>query len=129
MEMESDSKGRVLVVGLESSLGFIVEDFLFREGYSSRILGEDENASNLLKYDQRNFDVILADASSYSARLFASQMHAKMPEGGRRPYIIIISSAYHPGIDRYADDHVGRPFTLNEVVSKISDWAERCYRS
>ena len=115
------SRGSVLVVDDEPTIGEVVSRYLERAGYATRVAGDGERA--LALHGERAADLIVLDLM-LPAVDGLEVMRRLRRDRTRRPAIILLTAKGEEsdrivGLRLGADDYVVKPFSPAELVARV----------
>lgn len=121
----SSQLGKLLIVDDDSNIADLLSINLGSEGYGITL---ENKASKAAEYDLRDYRLVLADCMNQAFTGFDLLDHIKsIPSLGHVGVIICSSSDRENDIiralDSGADDYIVKPFSLRELVARIS----RCF--
>ncbi len=116
--MDIGKSGTVLIIEDEKKISDIVELYLKREGYRTRVAGTGKETMNLLKepFDLIILDLMLPDISG-------EELCSVIRETSEAPIIILTAKSGEEdrikGLGLGADDYVVKPFSPRELVARV----------
>jgi len=116
--MDIGKSGTVLIIEDEKKISDIVELYLKREGYRTRVAGTGKETMNLLKepFDLIILDLMLPDISG-------EELCSVIRETSEAPIIMLTAKSGEEdrikGLGLGADDYVVKPFSPRELVARV----------
>ena len=125
--MDTGKSGTVLIIEDEKKISDIVELYLKREGFRTRVAGTGKETMNLLKepFDLIILDLMLPDISG-------EELCSVIRETSEAPIIILTAKSGEEdrikGLGLGADDYVVKPFSPRELVARVKAQLRRTKR-
>ncbi len=116
--MDTGKSGTILVVEDEKKISDIVELYLRREGFATKVAGTGKEAMHLLKepFDLIVLDLMLPDMSG-------EELCSTIRETSDAPIIMLTAKSGEEdrvrGLGLGADDYVVKPFSPRELVARV----------
>lgn len=116
--MDTGKSGTILIVEDEKKISDIVEIYLRREGFRTKVAGTGKEAMHLLKepYDLIVLDLMLPDISG-------EELCGTIRETSDAPIIMLTAKSGEEdrvrGLGLGADDYVVKPFSPRELVARV----------
>lgn len=116
--MDTGKSGTVLIIEDEKKISDIVELYLKREGFRTRVAGTGKEAMSLLKepFDLFVLDLMLPDISG-------EELCGTIRETSDAPIIMLTAKSSEEdrikGLGLGADDYVVKPFSPRELVARV----------
>src|SRR5215208_7106237 len=115
------TRGEILVVDDEPTIGEVVSRYLERAGYATRVAGDGDKA--LALHDERAADLIVLDLMLPGVDGL-EVMRRIRKDRARRPAIILLTAKGEEsdrvvGLSLGADDYVVKPFSPAELVARV----------
>jgi two-component system OmpR family response regulator len=116
--MDTGKSGTVLIIEDERKISDIVELYLKREGFRTRVAGNGKEAMNLLRepFDLIVLDLMLPDISG-------EELCSTIRETSDAPIIMLTAKSGEEdrikGLGLGADDYVVKPFSPRELVARV----------
>jgi len=125
--MDTGKLGTVLIIEDEKKISDIVELYLKREGFRTRVASTGKETMNLLKepFDLIILDLMLPDISG-------EELCSVIRETSEAPIIILTAKSGEEdrikGLGLGADDYVVKPFSPRELVARVKAQLRRTKR-
>ncbi len=116
--MDTGKSGTVLVIEDEKKISDIVELYLRREGFATRVAGTGEEA---MRYLREPFDLIILDLMLPD--ISGEELCGTIRETSEAPIIMLTAKSGEEdrikGLGLGADDYVVKPFSPRELVARV----------